>query len=111
MRSLPVVVAQPGFESPGSLIRGPIGPGVRPFPQERLDESLRLAVGGRGVGLGAQVMQAELVAGPGEIVRTIAAAVVGHHALGTNALAPKPADRPSEERDARGRALVGRVST
>src|SRR5260221_1887566 len=90
MRSLSVVVAQPGLESPGSLIRGSIRPGVRPFAQQRLDEAFGLAVGARGVGLGAQMAQAELVARASEVVRAVAAAVVRHDTLRADALLPEP---------------------
>jgi hypothetical protein len=43
--------------------------------------SLGFAIGFRGVGLGADVAQAEALASPSEGERPVAGTVVGHHAL------------------------------
>lgn len=66
MRPAGVVVAQEGRQVGGAL--GAVVPGsaVGPFAQAGLDESLRLAIGLRVVGLGEAVFDAKSLAGLGE---------------------------------------------
>ena len=60
MGTMPVVAMEPCGQLGGALVWAVIGLGVSPFPQGRLDEALGLAVGLGRVGLGADVVQAEL---------------------------------------------------
>ena len=57
------------------------GCGVGPFPERGLDEAFGLAVGLWRVGLGLDVLEAELPAGAGEGLGFVAAAIVGHDAF------------------------------
>jgi hypothetical protein len=70
-------------------------------------EALGLAVGARRVGPGAQVAEPGIGAGAAEVVRTVGRAVVGHDPLDGDAVAAEPAERPVEEGDGAGLALVG----
>src|SRR5229473_6898537 len=76
---MPVVSMQPEGEFLGASIRVGIGLGVGPFAQGGLDEALSLAIGLWGIGLGADVFEAEIAAGVTEVERPVARAVVAHH--------------------------------
>src|SRR5436190_19612569 len=58
-----------------------IGLCVSPFAQAGLDEALGLAVGFRSVGPGANMFEAQPLAGSTEREGLVARAVVGHHTL------------------------------
>ena len=55
--------------------------GHRPFAQAGLNEALSLAVGLRRIGLGADMLEAETLAGCAENNGFVARTVVGHHPL------------------------------
>src|SRR5438874_705104 len=80
VRPMPVVLVQPDRKFVGATVGCGIGLGVSPFPERGLDEALGLAVGFRRVGLGADVLEAEVAASVAEGEGLIAAAVVGHDA-------------------------------
>jgi len=63
-----------------------------------LDEALSLAVSARGVRLGAQVADAELLAGSFEVGGAIGGAVVGHDPLDAYAAAAVVLDGGAEQR-------------
>ena len=54
--------------------------GVGPFPEGGLDEALGLAICFRGIGFGADVLDAQVPASVAECERLVATAIVGHHA-------------------------------
>jgi hypothetical protein len=64
-----VVIGQERAERVATRLRGRVRDSVRPFSQERLDESLGLAVGTRRIGARATMLDAEGVTarpkGPG----------------------------------------------
>ena len=63
-----------------------------------MDEALSLAVGARGVRLGAQVPDAGSIAGLAEEVTPVAVAVVGHDTLDGDAMASEPSKGSAKER-------------
>ena len=77
MRSVEVVVVGPGSESEVAL-RG-VGPvrGVGPFAQSGLDEAFGFAIGLRRVRTSAAVLESHVQTSVAELVRAIAAAVIG----------------------------------
>jgi len=75
--------------------------------RHRLEELFDLAVGVRGVGPGAQMPHACTCTSVAEVVAAIGATVVGHDPLDGDAVAGKPGERPIEEGDRAGLALVG----
>ena len=77
---MPIVSVQPDRQFGGTVIGCRIGDGVGPFAQRRLDEALGLAVGLRRIGPCRDVLEAEIAAGLGEGLRSVAGAVVGHDA-------------------------------
>ena len=64
-----------------------MGAGIGPFSKSGLDEALGLAVGSGSVGPGADVLEAELLAGVAEGVGFVARAVVGEDAADADAKA------------------------
>ena len=83
------------------------GSGVGPFAERGLDEALGLAVGLRRVGFGSDVPDAELLAGARESFGLVAASVVGHDALDSDAEAFEVGDGGEEEGDCALLLLVG----
>src|SRR2546425_9337176 len=77
---MPIVAMQPDGQLGSSVRRGWISEGIGPFPERRLNEAFGLAVGFWRIRLGADVLEAEIAAGPGEGLRPIAGTVVGHDA-------------------------------
>ena len=61
----------------GALVGMVVCPGIGPFAQRGLDEAFGLAVGFRGIGPCADVLQSETLAGLGEGLGAVAGAVVG----------------------------------
>src|SRR5690606_14386391 len=78
---------------------GWVGDGVGPFPERGLDEAFGLAVGLWRVRPGADVLEAELAAGPGESPCPVAGTVVGHDAADGDAEACVVGDRGLEKGD------------
>lgn len=107
MRTVPIVPMQPYGQFGGSVVRGRIGDGVGPFPESSLDEALGLAVGLGRIGLGPDMLEAEVSAGLGEGFRPVAGAVVGHDAGDGDAEACIIGDRRLEEGDGAFLLLVG----
>src|ERR1700691_1270887 len=62
VRPMPVVLMQPSREFLSTVVRRGVGLGISPFPEGGLDEALGLAIGFGCVGLGADVLDAELAA-------------------------------------------------
>jgi len=79
MRSVPVVVMQPERQMLSAVAGGLIGPGIGPFRQGGLDETLCLAVGLRRVGLGPHMAQPQMLAKPGEAPGFVAGAVISQN--------------------------------
>jgi hypothetical protein len=52
---MPIIAMQPERQLGASLLGGVEGGGIGPFAQRCLDEALGLAIGLRGIGLGADV--------------------------------------------------------
>jgi hypothetical protein len=77
MGTMPVVIVQPEFKLGLAFGGVQIQASIGPFAQSGLDEALGLAVGAGSVGSGAQMANAELVAGSGKPVRVEAGSVVG----------------------------------
>ena len=101
-----VVDRQVPRQPPVPLLRVPESHGVGPLPAERLDESLRFAVGPGGVWPGPDVLQPEGEAGLGERRGDVGGAVVAHHPAALDPLAVEPGDRTAEEADHGGLQLV-----
>lgn len=82
-----VLLSEPGVEGRAPFLSAGVEPAVRPFPEERLDESLGLAFG-----LGPEAARL-LVPGPEHLQGVVelpcvrvAEAAIGHHAFDPNAL-------------------------
>jgi hypothetical protein len=80
--------------------------GICPFPAERLDESLGLAVGSGRVGPGADVPQTQGAAGLGKRFGDVGRAVVAHHPPAFDPLTVEPGDCPAEKADHRWLLLI-----
>jgi hypothetical protein len=101
-----VVMVEPIGKSVLARLGGSIGLCVGPLAQAGLDEPLGLAVGARGVGLGAQVAQPQCAASLPPIVAAISRAIVGDDPLDSDAVAGKPGQRAFEKRHRAFLALV-----
>src|SRR4051812_15155302 len=97
MRAVPVVAVEPSRQFGGALFGALVGAGISPFTQACLDKALGLAVGLGGVRSGADVLEAEPLAGFGKSSGSIARAVVRHDALDSHAQARIVGDRRLEE--------------
>src|SRR5262245_8403530 len=97
---------EPAREDAGSVLGGVVGAAVGPLAQSRLNESLGLAVGPRGVRPGALVPQMQPATRGPEAARDIARAIVGQHAADAHVMGPEPRYRPAQEARHRGAALV-----
>jgi hypothetical protein len=89
------------------VVRRGVGLGISPFPEGGLDEALGLAIGFGCVGLGADVLDAELAAGVAEGEGFVTTAVVGHDAGDGNPQAGVVGHSRLEERNGAIRLLVG----
>ena len=78
MGPMPIVSVQPDGKLLGTTIGCWIGLSVGPFPERGLDEALSLAVGFGRVGLGADVLDAQVPASITKVECFITTAVVGH---------------------------------
>ena len=97
------VSRQPGISLLGVLERH----GVGPFPAERLDESLCLAVGPGGVGPGPDVPEPHGQAGDGELPGDVCRPVVRHDPPALDPLPVEPGDGSGQKADHGGLLLVG----
>src|SRR5215213_1720918 len=100
---MPVVSVQPDRQRGGAVIRGGVGLSVGPFAQGGLDEALSLAVCLGRIGLGPDVLEAEIAAGGPKRLGAKAGAIVGHHTGNRDAKVRVVGDRRLEEGD---RALL-----
>src|SRR3954451_9193175 len=100
---MPVVSVQPDRQRTGAVVRGGVGLSVGPFAQSGLDEALGFAVCLGRIGLGPDVLEAEIAAGGAEGLGAIAGAIIGHHTGNRDAKARGVGDRGLEEGD---RALL-----
>ena len=98
---------QPGMHGAGPVGRGVEGGGVGPLADRGLNEALGLAVGFGRVGPGALVPQAVVGNGAGEQLAFEGGAVVGHDALGGDAMRREPVQGVVEESHGAFLALVG----
>ena|SRR5579864_8009120 len=107
MRSVVVVVVIPGKQGEISF-RGvaPVS-GVSPFAQGGLDEALGFAVGLRGVGAGAAVLEAQLLAGAAKLVGAIAAAIIGEQSAHADTVAGEELHRLAQKSDRGVGLLIG----
>src|SRR5712691_905938 len=80
-RAALTVLAEENGKRGGALGAGAVLARIRPAFLERLDESLRFAIGARGVGAGAPVRDAQPRAHRREVARAIGAAVIGEDPL------------------------------
>src|SRR4030081_3954556 len=78
MGPMPIVSVQPDRKLLGATIGCWIGMSVGPLPKRGLDETLSLAVGFGCVGLGADVLDAQVPASIAKVECFIATAVVSH---------------------------------
>ena len=106
MGPMPVISMQPARELGGAFVGMGVRLGISPLAERGLDEALGLAVSFWGVGAGAEMPQAEFEAGVAEGEGAIAAAVVGHDALHTDAQAGIAGDGRREEGDRGFLALI-----
>src|SRR5712691_2935723 len=107
MVAMPVVMVQPAVQGGTARGRAGVGAAIGPLAQQRLDEALRLAVGARRVGPGAEMAELGALAGRGEDVGEVAGAVVGHKAADPDAVAAKPGQGAPEKPHARDALLIG----
>ncbi len=103
MRPVPVVSVQPDRQRSGAVVRGWVGLSVGPFAQGGLDDALGLAVCLGRIGLGPDVLEAEITASGAEDLGAVAGAIIGHHAGNRDAEVRVVGDRGPEEGD---RALL-----
>src|SRR5258706_2511480 len=106
MRSLGIVVPEPGTQRAGSPPRAAVRVGVGPLAQQRLDEALGLPVGLRPIGPRPQVSGAMSATGVPKAVRHVGRAVIGHHAFDTDPRLAKPVNGAPEEADGGRRVLI-----
>src|SRR6185437_5946177 len=99
MRAVPVVAVNPSWQLGGTFLRGAIGLRVGPLAQAGLNEALGLTVCLGRIGLGADVLEAEALAGPLKSEGFVARAVVGYDALDRRAQARIVGDRSLQEGD------------
>jgi hypothetical protein len=86
MRSVEVVIVEPGRELLIAFFGvGPVA-GVGPFAESSLNEAFGLAVGARGIGTSEAVAKAELGAAVAELVGAITTAVVGEQGADADAV-------------------------
>jgi len=83
-----------------------IGFGIGPFTQRGLDEALGLAIGLGCIGPGADVLEAEPVAGASKGAGFVARTIVGHDPLDPDAEAGVVGERGFEEGDGAAFALI-----
>jgi hypothetical protein len=86
------------------------GVGVGALAQDRLNEALGLAIGARRVGPRPQVAQLGGGAGLAKEADAIGRAVVGHDALGDDAVSGEPGESPREKATALSLRSSGRIS-
>ena len=79
MRTVPIVAVKPSWQLGGAFLCCKLG--ISPFAQPGLDESFGLAIGLGRIGLGADVLEPEALAGFAEGKGFVAGAVVRHDTL------------------------------
>jgi hypothetical protein len=107
MRTVEVVMLEPGGELQIAFLRVEVVANVGPLAQGSLDEAFGLAVGARSVGTGESVLDAELEAGSAELSGAIAGAVVGEQAADGDAVLGVEGDGGVQEGDSGLALLVG----
>ena len=107
MGSSEVVVIEPGRQVSIALVGVVPVLGVNPLAQRGLDEAFGLAVGARGVGTRATVLESEARALVSKAVRAVAAAVVGQQRAHADAVLSVEGDRVVQEGERGLRRLVG----
>src|SRR5215831_3355601 len=106
VRSHGIVIVKPGGQRGAALLRTGVRLGIGPLAQAGLDEPLSFAVGARGVGPGAFVLEAGSSDRRAEIPAEIGRTVVGHNPFDGDALLRQPAERALEKADCAFLALV-----
>jgi len=97
MRSLAVVVLHIRSERAASLTGGRIRLGVRPLSEQRLNETLRLAVRAGCIGPCPKMPKPQAGTGGTKQSGHVAAAVIAHHPARRDAAPGKPGDGPLDE--------------
>ena len=97
MRSMPVVLVDPGREMTESIGGILIAPGIGPLTDGGLDEALGFAVGFWGIDAGADGLDLELAAGLSEERGAETRAIVGHDAADSNAKLGEVGDSLAKE--------------
>src|SRR6266511_1873887 len=107
MRSESVVPVEPAAECGGSLAARAVDGAVGPAVDEGADKTFGFPVRARPVRPGAQVADAERLAGKRVHDRAVAGAVICEHPLDPDPVAAKEGDRPAQEADCGRCFLVG----
>jgi hypothetical protein len=106
VRSHGIVMVKPRCQRGAAFLRTGIRLGIGPLAQAGLDKPLGFAVGARGVGPGAFVLEAGRSDRGAEIPAEIGRTVVGHNTFDGDALLRQPAERALEKADRAFLALV-----
>jgi len=106
MWSATIVVGQEAWERSAAFERRRVRHRIGPFPQERLDESFRFAVGARRIGARPPMADVQPFASRAKAARDVAAAVVAQDPAHADPARPKPADRARQEGPARRAELI-----
>ena len=93
MRSMPVIVMQPGGQKESALPGIVVGTSVGPLAQSSLNESFGFAIGAGSEGFGEDVADVMGLAEAEEDARFIARAVVSEEAANADAETGKEGDR------------------
>src|ERR1700687_884655 len=101
MCSVVVVKMEISRQQASTIVGCRVSEAVSPFAEQSLDHSLSLAVGPRSVRSGANVPDAELVAGCGEESRAIRTAIVSQKPSNEDATLGEPSYGSTKEGDRR----------
>src|SRR5262245_44594819 len=104
MRPVAIVVTEPRSQGAGAAPGARIDGAVRPFAQERLNESLGFAIRLGPIGTRSNLPDAQPGAEVAKAMRVVRGAVIGHRAFDPNAAATKPPMGPAQK--PRGRAAM-----
>src|SRR5579863_3820126 len=107
MRSMPIVLVEPDGQLSGALVGGVVSAGIGPFAQACLDEALSFAIGSRGIGPGAQMLDPEQTQRFAVAAGAEARTVVGHDAVNPDAEVAKESQGVEEKAQAGRAFLVG----
>jgi hypothetical protein len=103
--SASIVEVEPAGEGWAAFVAGAVDRAVGPAAEHRADETFRLSVRARPVGPGAEVFEAERLAGERVDRGAVRVAVVGHQSLNADPESGEVRDRATQEGD-RGRGFL-----